>query len=308
MKIFVTGATGWIGSAVVPELLHAGHRVVGLARSDSSVVDLTSIGAEVCRGAINDLTTLRDAAADSDGVIHLAFMHDVAFSGGFERAAAVDRRAVEVFADVLEGSDRPLLIASGTLGLSLGRVATELDGHDLDPTVMSSAGGPSTRLATAEYTLALAGRGIRSVVVRLAPTNHGVGDHGFLARLVQVAREKGFAGYVGDGSNRWNAVHRLDTAHLFALALDGAPAGTTLHAVAEEGISIRDIALVIGRHLNVPVASVAPEDAVEHFGWMANVVAIDSPVSSAFTQELLQWRPQQCGLIDDLEEGHYFAL
>ncbi len=306
MRIFVTGASGWIGSAVVPELVEAGHQVTGLARSDTSAARLASMGVHVRRGSLDDVETLRETAATSDGVIHLAFMHDVAFSGGFAKAAEADRRAVEVFGDVLTGSERPLLIASGTLGLVSGTVATERDGHSHDASVAALGDGPSTRWATAEYALSLADSGIRSSVVRLAPTNHGIGDHGFLARLVETARDKGVAGYVGDGSNRWNAVHRLDTAHLFALALEGAPSGSTLHAVAEVGIPLRDVAEVIGRHLDVPVSSIAPEEATNHFGWLANFVSMDSPVSSTLTQELLGWEPAQLGLIADLELGHYF--
>ncbi len=306
MRIFVTGASGWIGSAVVPELVEAGHRVTGLARSDTSASILASMGVNVRRGSLDDVEILREAAATSDGVIHLAFMHDVAFSGGFAKAAEADRRVVEVFGEVLAGSERPLLIASGTLGLVSGMVATELDGHGHDASVAALGDGPSTRWATEEYALSLADSGIRSSVVRLAPTNHGIGDHGFLARLVEIARDRGVAAYVGDGSNRWNAVHRLDTAHLFALALEGAPTGSTLHAVAEVGVPLRDIAEVIGRHLEVPVSSIAPEEAVDHFGWLAHFVSIDSPVSSTMTQELLGWEPAQLGLIADLELGHYF--
>lgn len=304
MRIFVTGASGWIGSAVIPELRARGHQVVGLARSEAAASRLTSLGVEVCRGTLDDHEVLLEAASTSDGVIHLAFMHDVAFSGGYDVAAAADRRAVEIFGEALAGSGRPLLIASGTLGLSPGRLATELDGHggSGEPT-----SGPSARLATAEYALGLAERGVRSCVVRLAPTNHGDGDQGFVAWLVQTARARGVAGFVGDGRVRWNAVHRLDTAQLIALALDKAPAGSTLHAVAEEGVPLGDVAAVIGRHLGVPTESVAPQDAFEHFGWLGFAVALDSPVSSARTRELLGWSPTQPGLIDDLEQGHYFA-
>lgn len=306
MKVFVTGASGWIGSALVPELCAAGHEVVGLARSDHSAALIESMGGRVRRGTLDDLDQLRDGAADADGVIHLAFMHDVAFSGGFEVAAQADRRAVEIFGDALAGSGRPLLIASGTMGLTSHGVATEADGHVADPASAAAGPGPGTRWATAEFTLALAQRGVRSSVVRLAPTNHGRGDHGFLARLVELAREKGVAGYVGNGTNRWNAVHRLDTAHLFALALGEAPAGTTLHAVAEEGVAMADIAGVIARHLHVPTASIDPAEASSHFGWLAHVVSMDGPVSSAFTQSLLAWTPIHPRLLEDLDEGHYF--
>ncbi len=306
MRVFITGASGWIGSAVVPELIGAGHQVIGLARSDASAASLTAAGAQVQRGTLDDLDSLREAAAASDGVIHLAFKHDVAFSGDFQGAADADRRAVETLGEALEGSDRPFLIASGTLGLAPGRVATERDGHGPDAAVAALGGGPSTRWATAELVLSLASRGVRSSVVRLPPTNHGDGDNGFMAFLVGIARDKGVSGYLGDGTNRWPAVHRLDSARLFRLAVEKAPAGSTVHAVAEEGVPIRDIAEVIGRHLDRPVAAISPEDAGEHFAWLAGFLAADSPASSALTRELLGWQPTQPGLIADLEQGHYF--
>jgi nucleoside-diphosphate-sugar epimerase len=306
MRIFITGASGWIGSAVVPELLGAGHQVVGLARSDESAAALAAAGAEVQLGTLDDLDVLRDAAGASDGVIHLAFKHDLAFTGDFEGAANADRRAVETIGDALAGSDRPLLIASGILGVAPGRVASERDGHGSNPAMAAWGSGPRTRWETAELALSLSSRGVRSSIVRLAPTNHGEGDNGFMATLVGIAREKGVSGYIGDGSNRWTAVHRLDTAHLFALALEQAPAGSTLHAVADEGVAIRDIAEVIGRHLDVPVVSISAEDAGEHFTWLAGFLGLDSPASSALTRELLGWQPIQPGLIADLEEGHYF--
>ena len=306
MRVFVTGASGWIGSAVVSELIGAGHQVTGLARSDASAAALTAAGAQVHRGTLDDLDGLRSAAAASDGVIHLAFKHDIAFSGDFEGAADADRRAVEIFGEALAGSDRPFVIASGTLGLASGRVATEQDGHGSDPAVAAWGSGPRTRLATAELVLSFASRGVRSSVVRLPPTNHGDGDNGFMAALVGIARDKGVSGYIGDGTNRWPAVHRLDSAHLFRLALEKAPAGSTLHAVADEGVPIRDIAEVIGRHLDLPVVSIAPEDAAGHFSWLAGFLAADSPASSTLTRELMGWHPTQPGLIDDLDKGHYF--
>jgi nucleoside-diphosphate-sugar epimerase len=306
MRVFVTGASGWIGSAVVPELIGAGHHVIGLARSDASADALTAAGVEVHRGTLDDLDSLRSAAAASDGVIHLAFKHDLAFSGDFKGAAEADRRAVEAFGEALAGSDRPLLIASGTLGVAPGRLATERDGHGEDPAIAAWGEGPRLRHATAEFALSLASRGVRSSVVRLPPTNHGDGDNGFMAALVAIARDKAVAGYIGDGTNRWPAVHRLDSARLFRLALEQAPAGSTLHAVADEGVPIRDIAAVIGRHLNVPVQSIAPEAAGEHFTWLAGFLGADSPTSGAVTQELLGWQPTHSGLIEDLDEGHYF--
>jgi nucleoside-diphosphate-sugar epimerase len=305
MRVFVTGASGWIGSAVVPELIGAGHQVVGLARSDASAAALAVAGAEVHRGSLDDLDNLRRAAAASDGVIHLAFKHDLAFSGDFQGAADADRRAVEMFGAALAGTDRPFVIASGTLGLVPGRVATERDGHD-GVAIAAHGGGPSTRAATAELVLSMASRGVRSSIVRLAPTNHGDGDNGFMATLVSIARDKGVSGYIGDGSNRWPAVHRLDSANQFRLAVETAPAGSTLHAIADEGVPFRDIAEVIGQHLNVPVVSISPENAGAHFSWLGGFVAIDSPASSALTRELLGWQPTQLGLIDDLDKGHYF--
>lgn len=306
MRVFVTGASGWIGSAVVPELLDAGHEVVGLARSDESAAALLAAGAEVQRGTLDDLDVLRGAAEASGGVIHLAFKHEIAFSGDFAGAAEADRRAVEIFGEALAGSDRPLLIASGLLGLTSERTATERDGHEAPAELAAAGPGPQARHATAEFALSLANRGVRSSIVRLAPTNHGEGDNGFMATLVAIAREKGLAGYLGDGANRWNAVHRLDSARLFRLALDAAPAGSTLHAVAEEGVPIREVAEVMGRHLRVPTASIPAEDAFEHFGFLGAFIGRDAPASSALTRELLGWQPTHAGLIADLDQGHYF--
>ncbi len=304
MRVFVTGASGWIGSALVPELIEAGHQVTGLARSDASAAALTAAGAAVQRGTLDDLDTLRSAAAASDGVIHLAFKHDAAFSGGFQGAADADRRAVETIGEALAGSDRPLVIASGTLMVAPGQLATERDGHGPAPAGLPA--GPRTRLDTAELTLSLASRGVRSSVLRLPPTVHGEGDHGFMATLVGIARDKGVSGYLGDGANRWPAAHRFDAAHLFRLALENVPAGTTLHAVADEGVPIRAVADVIGRQLGVPVAAIAPEHAAGHFSWLAAFIGADGPASSLLTRELTGWQPVQPGLIDDLEKGHYF--
>jgi nucleoside-diphosphate-sugar epimerase len=305
MRIFVTGASGWIGSAVVPELIGAGHQVTGLARSEASAAALQAAGADIQRGTLDDLDILRSAAAASDGVIHLAFKHESAFSGDFQGAADADRRAVEAFGEVLAGSDRPLVIASGTLGLAPGRVATEQDGHDAAAAAMGN--GPGARHATAEFTIALAARQVRSCVLRLPPSCHGDGDNGFMAMLVGIARRTGLAGYPGDGSSRWPAVHRLDAAHLFRLAVERAPAGSTLQAIADEGVPVREIAEVIGRHLDLPVTAITADQAGAHFGFLAPLLAIDSPASSALTRDLLGWQPTRPGLIEDLDKGHYFA-
>lgn len=303
MRIFVTGASGWIGSALVPELLDAGHQVVGLARSDASAAALIAAGAKVRRGTLDDLDVLRDAAADSDGVVHLAFKHDIAFTGDFAGAAAADRRAVEVFGDVLAGSDRPFVLASGLAGLAPGRVVTERD-DVVDPATGLEA--PAARMATAQLTVSLADRGVRSSVLRLPPTVHGDGDQGFVASLVAVARDKGVAGYLGTGDNRWPAVHRLDAAHLFRLAVDHAPAGSVLHAVGDQGVPLREVAEVIARHLNLAVAEIPAADAADHFGWLAGVVGLDTPASAELTRGLLDWKPTRSGLLADLDEGHYF--
>ena len=277
MRLFVTGASGWIGSALVPELLGAGHSVLGLARSDASAAALTAAGAAVQRGALDDLESLRARAREADGVVHLAYVHDFT---RMEDAAVTDRLAIATLGDALEGSGRPRVIASGTLGLAPGRVATERDMPD-----------PAThpRMAAAQATLDLAGRGVRASVVRLPPTVHGDGDPGFLAALVGVARETGVSGYSGDGANRWPAVHRFDAARAFRLAVERAPAGPVLHAVDDEGVPIRAIAEAIGAGLGVPVTPVADPDA--HFGWLARFLGADSAASSALTRELLGWRP-----------------
>ena len=295
MRVFVTGASGWIGSAVVPELIGAGHQVVGLARSEASAATLAATGAEVLRGNLDDLDTLRAGAASSDGVIHLAFRHDIAFSGGFQTAIDTDHRAIETLGSVLAGSGKPLVIASGTPALP-GRVATERDD-------LPSEGPTAARAANARVALGMAARGVRSSVVGLPRSVHGEGDHhGFLASLIGLARDKGVSGYVGDGSSRWPAVHRSDAAQLFRLALEQAPAGSMLHAVADEGVPVRDFAAVIGRHLDLPTGSLPTED----FGFLGMILAVDQPASSVFTRELLGWQPTHLGLIDDLEQGHYF--
>jgi nucleoside-diphosphate-sugar epimerase len=304
MRIFVTGASGWIGSAVVPELLEAGHEVVGLARSDASVQRLQAAGALVQRGDVDDPAGLARAAADSDGVIHLAFQHEVAFGGNFAAAATADRRAVEAMGAALAGSDRPFVLASGVAGMTIGRVATEDDG--LVPSAELRANPAGNRQATALLTLSLRGVGVRSSVLRLAPTVHGDGDHGFIATFVALARQHGVAGYVGDGANRWPAVHRSDAARLARLAVEGAPAGSVLHAVADEGVPFREIAEAMGRGLGLPSASVAPADAIEHFGPLGHFVGLDSPASATVTRQLLAWEPTGPTLIEDLEKDYYY--
>ena len=297
MRVFVTGATGFIGSAVVRELVVAGHHVLGLARSDNSAAALAAAGAEIHRGSLDDPDSLQRGAAGADGVIHTAYNHDFT---DMAAAAATDRRAIEALGAALEGSGRPLVIASGVLGLTLGRAATERDAGNLDES-------PSPRLRSEHFALSLAARDVRSAAVRLAPTVHGEGDHGFVPRLIGIAREKGVSGYVGDGSNRWPAVHRLDAAHLFRLALEQAPAGSRLHGVAEEGLPVRSIAEAIGRQLGVPVVSIPREAAPRHFGFLGALLGVDGPASSVITRELLGWQPTQPGLIEDLDQGHYFA-
>jgi nucleoside-diphosphate-sugar epimerase len=295
MRVFVTGASGFIGSAVVLELIRAGHDVVGLARSDSSAEALSVAGAEVFRGSLEDLESLRSGAEASDGVIHLAYIHD--FSK-FEENARVDQRAIETLGAALAGSDRPLVIANGTLGLRLGQTATEQDSGDPSMTV--------GRRRSEQLLLSLAGNGVRSASLRLPPTVHGDGDHGFVPIIIGVAREKGVSAYIGDGSQRWPAVHRLDAARLFRLAAEKAHPGTVLHGVGEEGVRIRELAEVIGSQLGVPAVSIAPDKATEHFGFLGAFLAADSPASSARTRARFAWEPRQPGLVEDLRQGHYF--
>ncbi|WP_134730787.1 SDR family oxidoreductase [Amycolatopsis nivea] len=291
MRVFVTGASGWVGSAVVPELLGAGHQVVGLARSESSAASLAKAGAEVLRGSLDDLDVLRTGAVESDGVVHLAFVHDF---GQFEESIAADARAIETMGAALEGTGKPLVVTAGTPAVP-GQVATERD----QPPADSPA---AARAANAALTLALAQRGVRSSVVGLPRSVHGEGDHGFIGRLVDIAREKGVSGYVGDGSNRWPAVHVKDAARVYRLAVEQAPAGSMLHAVGDEGVPIHDIAEAIGRHLSLPTASAPAED----FGFLGGLLSIDQPASAALTRELLGWRPVEPGLIEDIDKGHYF--
>lgn len=299
MRVFVTGASGHIGSVVVRELLSAGHQVVGLARSDASAATLKSTGAEVRRGNLDDLEGLREATAAADGVIHLAFKHDVAFTGDYAGAVAADRRAIEAMSAALEGSGKPFVGTAGTLALAHavhGRSGTE---HDV------LAGGP--RIDAENAVIALGKRGVRSSVIRLAPTVHSSLDHqGFVPSLIAMARKNGFAAYVGDGANRWPAVHTLDTARLYRLVLERAPAGSRIHGVAEEGVPFRDIAEAIGRGLGLPSRSVSAEEANKYLGFLAAFSQLDNPTSSAHTRDLLDWKPTHPGLLADLAEPHYF--
>jgi nucleoside-diphosphate-sugar epimerase len=291
MRIFVTGATGFIGSAIVQELLGAGHQVLGLARSEAAAQALAAVGAEAHRGSLDDLDSLRRGAAASDGVIHTAFNHD--FSA-YEAAGQTDRHAIEALGEALAGSARPLLITAGLAGFNLGRPATEEDNPVVSPRMSEVAA------------MELAARGVHTSVIRLAPSVHDHGDRGFVPTLIDIARQKGVAAYVGEGLNRWPAVHRLDAARLYRLALEHGTAGARYHGAADEGIPMRDIAAIIGRHLNLPVVSKSPEEAPDHFGWMARFVGLDLTASSTLTQQQLGWHPSKPSLLLDLEQGHYF--
>jgi nucleoside-diphosphate-sugar epimerase len=297
MRVFVTGASGWIGSAAVDELLVAGHKVSGLARSDASAAALESKGVHVRRGDLDDIGSIRAGAETADAVIHLANKHDWSNPAA---SNAAERAAVQAIGDALAGTGRPFLLASGVAGLSSAGPATEADASPFH-------GPDAPRGGSENLALGFADRGVHTVSVRFAPTVHGTGDHGFIAAIAAVARQKGVSGYPGDGNNRWSAVHRGDAARLVALGLEKAPAGSRLHAVGEEGVPTREIAQAIGRAFGLPVASIPADDVHEHFGWIGRFFAMDIPATSTATQELLGWAPAGPTLIADLDAGGYSA-
>ena len=300
MKVFLTGASGHVGTVVVSELLTAGHEVIGLARSDTSAQLLVKAGAKAHRGSLDDMESLTAGAQDADGVIHLAFKHDVAFSGNMVGAAEADMKALTALAKALEDTSKPLVGVNGTLAYGVAH-----PGHTTIETDMLPSG---PRITSENFIIGLAAKNVRSSVVRLAPTVHGPLDNavGFIPTLIRVARDKGFSAYIGDGLNRWPAVHERDAAKLFRLAVESAPAGSRLHAVHDQGIAFKDIAEAIGNILNLPMKRITLDEAHKHFGHLAYFVSVDNPTSSQMTQELLTWEPAQLRLIDDLNKGHYF--
>jgi nucleoside-diphosphate-sugar epimerase len=297
MRVFVTGASGWIGSAVVDELLAAGHQVTGLARSDASAAALEAKGAAVRRGDLDDLAALRAGAEAAEAVIHLANKHDFADPVG---TAAAERAAVQTLGDTLVGTGRPFLLASGVAGLGVGRPATEQDASPFH-------GPDAPRGGSENLALEFVERGVRTVSLRFAPTVHGIGDHGFISVIADVARRTGVSGYPGDGTNRWAAVHRGDAARMTVLGLADAPAGARLHAVAEEGVATREIAEALGRYLGLPVASIDPGQVGEHFGWIGRFFGADLAATSEETRKLLGWSPSGPTLLEDIEAGGYAA-
>ncbi|HEY0258702.1 MAG TPA: NAD-dependent epimerase/dehydratase family protein [Lacisediminihabitans sp.] len=308
MQIFVTGASGWVGRGLVPDLIAHGHSVTALARSVAAATALSAAGAEAIRGTLDDLDVLGDAASSADGVVHLAFKHDIAFSGGYGRAAEDDRVAIDALAEGLAGSGKPLVVASGILGVvgvGPGVVATEDDGRATQTTVGPISGG-GDRSETARHVLSLAERGIRASLVRLPPATHGAGDNGFTVAAIAAARTAGVSAYVGEGNNRWPAVHRDDAARLFRLAVESAPAGSVLHAVGEGGVPIRAVAEAIAAGLDVPAVSVAAADIADYLGFLGAFWAIDGPASAQITRDLVGWAPARPGWLEDLRADFYF--
>lgn len=298
MRVFVTGATGFIGTAVVSELQTAGHQVLGLARSDAAAQALTKAGAEAHRGELSDTNSLVAGAEITDGVIHLGFVHDFA---NYEAAIETDRRAIAALTDGLEESSKPFIATFGAVGLSVGRIATEEDAP------LPAENGGTPRGESEALVLAAADRGIRASILRLPPSVHGEGDHGFVPMLIDIARRTGVAAYIGDGSNRRAAVHRFDAARLFRLALENAAPGARLHAIAEEGVPMRAIAQTIAEGLGVSTRSLTESEAPAHFDWMSRFVGVDAPTSSALTRDRLAWVPQGPELLRDMRENGYFA-
>ena len=294
MRVFVTGATGFIGTAIVQQLLSAGHQVLGLARSDASAQKLTDAGAEAHRGDLENLDSLRGGAAQADGVIHAGFIHDFT---RFAEVCEVDKVAIKTIGEVLQGSDRPFIVTSGTALINPGKLATE---------DMIAPFNPAWPRASEQAADSVTEKSVLAAVVRLSPSVHGDDDqHGFVPILVNIAKEKGFSAYIGEGQNRWNAVHRLDAARLFRLALENATPGARYHAASEEAITVKSIAEAISKQLNLPVKSIAPEAAAEHFGWFAQMASIDCPASSSWTREKLNWQPTHSTLLNDIENGVY---
>jgi nucleoside-diphosphate-sugar epimerase len=293
MKVFITGASGFVGTAVTKELVDAGHSVVGLARSEESAHKLTAMGVDVLRGTIEDVELLSKTAQEVDAVIHLAYIHD--FSN-YQASALTDKKAIDSIGEALVGSNKPFIVTAGTAGIAVGRVATE---HDLVD--------PNSPRFSESAALAYADRGVRVSVLRLPPSVHGISDmHGFIPTLIGIARAKGSSGYPVDGVNRWAAVHVSDAAALYRLALESAPAGSRLQAVGDEGITTKNIAELIGKHLDLPVQSIPQDQINMHFGWIGMFFALDIPATSVITQELLDWHPTHPGLVEDLESGFYF--
>ncbi|AUD05824.1 SDR family oxidoreductase [Spirosoma pollinicola] len=295
MNVFLTGATGFIGSAIVQELIGAGHQVLGLARSESAASALIAAGAAVHRGDLENLDSLRSGAKAADAVIHTGFIHDFA---RFNEVCEIDRVAIEAIGEALTGSDRPFIVTSGTALVRPGTLATEA--------MMPVTGADAHPRRSEQAADAVAERGVRVSTVRLSPSVHGNGDYGFVPMLINIAREKGVSAYIGEGLNRWNAVHRFDAAHLYRLVAEQATIGARFHAVAEEAVNFKAIAEVIGKQLNIPVVSVSLEEAAGHFGWFAGFAGLDCPASSQQTQSILSWHPAQITLLADMAQGSYF--